>query len=271
MLAGLTESETDETGRGRVGGGGGGGEAAAAAAVAAATDGKGWSPSSFVEWSEENESILVEWGDTAQCYKWFHTKAHLRNARLHALISIPTIVLSTFSGTFSFLSAQQGSGDYFSSQVLKYMPIFIGSVSLFVGVLNTVQQFLHVSELKESHRISNLAWGKLYRNIELELAKAPNERMHAENFIKVNRNEYERLLETSPSISADLVREFKREFAGNPHSPERQRYDQLAKPDICNTFFVSCGEKRFRRVAAAAVNNPLHAVEMVAADPSNNV
>jgi hypothetical protein len=29
-----------------------------------------------VEWSPENEKILVEWCDIAKCYKWLHTRAH---------------------------------------------------------------------------------------------------------------------------------------------------------------------------------------------------
>ena len=29
-----------------------------------------------VEWSPENEKILVDWCDIAKCYKWLHTRAH---------------------------------------------------------------------------------------------------------------------------------------------------------------------------------------------------
>jgi hypothetical protein len=28
-----------------------------------------------VEWSNENEKILVEWGDIAACNKWLHTES----------------------------------------------------------------------------------------------------------------------------------------------------------------------------------------------------
>ena len=29
-----------------------------------------------VVWSPENESIMVEWCDVAQCYKWLNSKSH---------------------------------------------------------------------------------------------------------------------------------------------------------------------------------------------------
>ena len=216
-----------------------------------------------IQWSEQTERLLAEWGDTAQCYKWFHNKAYLKNARIHAMISIPTIILSTFTGTFSFVQSS------WSSDFQRYSPILIGTISLFVGILNTVQQFLQVSELKEAHRLSTLAWGKLYRNIELELTKLPLERMNAESFIKLNRNEYERLLETSPLISSDLVAEFKKQFHGKPGSKERAKYEMLIKPDICNSYFISINEKIDgnytttrdpRPMIDGSTTNPLHTV-----------
>ena len=55
-----------------------------------------------VEWSPENEMIMVEWCDIAQCYKWLSSKAHQKYAKMNAWMTIPTIILSTISGTASF-------------------------------------------------------------------------------------------------------------------------------------------------------------------------
>ena len=55
-----------------------------------------------VEWSPENELIMVEWCDVAQCYKWMNARAHSKYSRLHAWYTIPAIIFSTLSGTASF-------------------------------------------------------------------------------------------------------------------------------------------------------------------------
>ena len=51
----------------------------------------------FVEWSPENEMIMVEWCDVAQCYKWLNTRAHTKYKMMNAWFTIPAIALSTIS------------------------------------------------------------------------------------------------------------------------------------------------------------------------------
>ena len=190
-----------------------------------------------IEWSPENELILVEWCDAAQCYKWLNTRAHSKYSYMHAWFTIPTIVLSTVSGTASFAQASLP----ISAQI--YAPMAIGTINIFIGILTTVQQYLKISELNESHRVSAISWDKFARNIRIELAKAPGERMDAKDFIKLNRQEFDRLMETSPSLSSDIIDEFNRTFRGEDDSDERKRYDALKKPDICN-IIVSANENR---------------------------
>ena len=52
----------------------------------------------------------------------------------------------------------------------------VGTFNILAGFITTVAQFLKVNELNEGHRISSIAWGKLCRNIKVELAKNPDER-----------------------------------------------------------------------------------------------
>jgi len=191
-----------------------------------------------IEWSIENEMILVDWCDNAQCYKWLHSRAHNKYSCMHAWFTIPSILLSTISGTAAF--AQSGTAAYINT---IYISLAIGTINIFVGFLTTVQQYLKISELKESHRVSRIAWDKFARNIRIELAKAPAERMDAAHFLKLNRQEYDRLMQTSPTIHGYLVDEFKRTFLGEEGSDARRAYESLRKPDICDTI-VSANENR---------------------------
>ena len=186
-----------------------------------------------VEWSVENELIMVEWCDIAQCYKWLNTRAHNRYSKMHALFTIPTITLSTITGTASFAQAS------LPVRFQTYAPMIIGTINILIGILTTIQQYLKISELNEAHRVSAISWDKFSRNIRTELAKAPNERMDAGHFLKLHRLEFDRLMETSPSIPLNVISDFNRKFSGKPGSEERKRYEELKKPDICNSITSS--------------------------------
>lgn len=192
-----------------------------------------------VEWSPENEKILVEWCDIAQCYKWLNNRAHHKFSKMHAYFTIPAIVLSTITGTASFAQANL-SEDY-----RGFAPMIIGTINIAVGILTTIQQYLKISELNEAHRVATIAWDKFARNIRIELAKAPDERPDAGIFLKYNRDEYDRLMETSPSIPENIIALFTKTFSvENQNDPERKRlFKQLKRPDICD-IIISAEENR---------------------------
>jgi hypothetical protein len=213
--------------------------------------GIGSSTTIVVAWSPENEKILVEWCDIAKCYKWLHTRAHQNFSYLHAWFTIPAIILSTISGTASFA---QGS---LPMSMQTFAPMVIGSVNIFIGILTTIQQYLKISEYNESHRVSAISWDKFARNIRIELAKHPDERSSdAGHFLKINRDEFDRLMETSPSVPIKIVDEFLKTFSGKKapkwyecctkkkadHKLQKleeskkkmENFEKLKKPDVCN-------------------------------------
>lgn len=183
-----------------------------------------------VEWSKENEAILIEWCDVAQCYKWLNLRAHAKFAYMHAWFTIPAITLSTITGTASF--AQTSVPDPYR----QYAPMIIGAINICIGILTTVQQYLKISELNEAHRVSMIAWDKFSRNIRIELAKKPDERDDAGHFLKLCRHEYDRLMETSPIIPDKIIEEFNIKFRGKEGSAKRRHFEKIKKPDICSTI-----------------------------------
>jgi hypothetical protein len=146
-------------------------------------------------------------------------------------------------------------------------PMVIGSVNIFIGILTTIQQYLKISEYNESHRVSAIAWDKFARNIRIELAKHPDERStDAGHFLKTNRDEFDRLMETSPSIPIRIVDEFLETFSGQPvrtwydccskkkktenklkkeedMKKKALMFEKLKKPDVCN-IIVSADDNR---------------------------
>jgi len=202
-------------------------------------------PTPKFKWSPENEMILVEWSDIAQCYNWMNHRSNQILTVTNAWITIPSIILSTVSGTASF--AEKNLPESFQSMA----PLVIGGINIFVGILTTVQQYLKLTERNEAHRVSAISWGKFYRNIRIELAKHPDERIDASHFLKVCRTDFDRLMETSPIISTSVVNEFMRSFPGNKEIDEN---NEIRKPDICN-IIVSANKNRHHWYKALEENS----------------
>ena len=177
------------------------------------------------EWKSEHEIILVEWADKAMCYRWLHARSHQAYSKTNAWYTIPVIIMSTVTGTANFAQ------DRFSDEVKPYMQMAIGAVNIFAGILTTIAQFLKVGELNEAHRVSSISWDKFYRNIKVELAKSRNERTNVVHMLKMCKEEFDRLMETSPTINENIIALFNRTFPTK--KPEiKDVGDDIDKPDI---------------------------------------
>lgn len=188
-----------------------------------------------VKWTKEHENLLIEWGDKAMCYRWLHAKSNEEFTFKNTWFTIPVIIMSTITGTANFAQ------DQFPESMKQYVPMIIGSVNIFAGILTTIQQFLKINELNEAHRVSSISWDKFYRKISVELAKAPNERINVIDFIKNSSEEYDRLIETSPPIEQKIITSFLNTFQGKIKkgielNQTQKLFNEIKKPVICNTM-----------------------------------
>ena len=183
--------------------------------------------SSIIEWTPEHEKIFVEWADKAMCFRWLHSKAHGLYSYLNAWYTIPVIIISTLTGTANFAQ------DRVPIQYQGFFVMFVGGFNILAGIITTIQQFLKITQLNEAHRVSSIAWDKFYRNIKIELAKHPDERININHMIKMCKDEYDRLMETSPIIPEKIIQMFKNEFS---------KYDsmdgmpKIITPEICDSL-----------------------------------
>ena len=205
-----------------------------------------------IEWSPEHEQILVEWADKAMCYRWLHSKANLMYGKLNAWYTVPVIIISTLTGTANF--AQQ-------RVPVSYQSLFImaaGGFNILAGIITTIQQFLKITQLNEAHRVSTIAWDKFYRNIKIELAKHPIERIDPKHMLKMSKEEFDRLIETSPSIPDKIIEEFKHKFE------QQVLFDKIIKPEICDILIPTSEyrnpwytEENQNKVINDTINNQL--------------
>ena len=95
----------------------------------------------------------------------------------------------------------------------KVIPSVIGGLNLIAGLVATIMQFLKINELMENHKAAALSFGLLSRNIRLELALAREERTtDGLEFVTRCKNEYDRLIEQSPSIPSTILSEFEKDY-----------------------------------------------------------
>ena len=171
------------------------------------------------KWTHEQEELLAEWAEKAACYRWLHSRAEKYYRSRNYLFTIPVIIMSTLTGTANFAM------DSFVPEENKKMAMgIVGGVNIFAGILSTLQNFLRYAELMESHRAISVSWSKFARNITVELALDEKRRKSANDFLKLCRAEYDRLIEQAPLVEDDIISLFKKKFDNV----------DIIKPEVCN-------------------------------------
>jgi hypothetical protein len=162
---------------------------------------------------------------------------------LNAWYTIPVIVISTLTGTANFAQERVP---------LAYQNIFamaVGGFNILAGIITTIQQFLKITQLNESHRVSSIAWDKFYRNIKIELAKHPTERIDPRQMLKMSKEEFDRLIETSPNIPDKIIHQFKSNFI------QHETFDKIIKPEICDILIPTTEYKNTWNTEENKLNN----------------
>jgi hypothetical protein len=188
---------------------------------------------------------MAEWADVAGCYRWLHDRAEKIYTGSNMWITIPVIVLSTLTGTANFAVGSFVPED--NQELKKYVGAAIGGISIFAGILTTLGNFFQYAQKSEAHKVAGVAWGKFQRQVAVELAINPDERIDAMDFLKICRQDLDRLIEQSPPIPDAVIAAFEKEFKDIPN---------LKVPDICHgiehTRVYDSSKSRLGKVAAEA-------------------
>ena len=170
-------------------------------------------------WKEEEELIIKQWADKAQCYQWMHSRCRQIYQKKNAWFTIPVIIISTITGTANFAQ------DRFPENIKNYIIMGIGTLSIIAGIITTIYQFLQISELNEGHRVAVLSWSKFNNSLKTTILRHPLDRISPNEAIKIYKDEYERLIEVSPPIDNKILVLFNNKFKKNI---------ELIKPEVCN-------------------------------------
>jgi hypothetical protein len=173
-----------------------------------------------LQWTSYYENIFADWCDKAMCYRYLHSNCNRHYYFLQICFTIPVIFISTLTGVANFAQER------IPVQYQFFYTMGVGGFNILAGFITTISQFLKVNELNEAHRVSSISWGKLCRNIKVELAKSPEEREDIELYLKKTKEQYDLLLETSPMIRYQAIKSFNKKFKNT----------DFYKPEICDSL-----------------------------------
>ncbi len=204
-----------------------------------------------LSWTDQIESLLSGWADTAAVYKWLHDKSHRKYKRKNKILAIPTMILSLVTGSLGI-----GLQGYVPAEYMSIGQGALGGMGVFIGILQGLQTQFGFAQRSEKHSGSSLGWGKLQRNIQIELSIEREFRKDADSFVKVCRMEYDRLTEQSPPIPSDVLEMFKIIFKKQAEEKRKNEDEDLILPDICDSI-------KHTKVYKAAINNPDSVIQSI--------
>jgi hypothetical protein len=171
-----------------------------------------------MQWNSQLEKIIAQEGEKCLSYSLLHNRAEKKYNALDVWVNVPVIILSTLAG-----SASIGSDSLFNGW--QFASVIIGIISIIVGIINTLGSYFSWGKRSEGHRICSISYAKAYNFIKIELALPRAQRTPPDEFLKLIKNELERLKEISPAIPDDIIAEYKSNFS---------EYKDISKPEICN-------------------------------------
>jgi hypothetical protein len=157
-----------------------------------------------INWTKNLENYLKEIGEHSLCLSMLHKKCEAKFSSKALCIDLPVIILSTLCGSLT-LSAKSLFSSY-EEDALK----IVGGLSLFSGVLGTIQAYFSYARRAEAHRNSYLEYSKLYRFIKVELSLPRLSRYRPKKLLAMINENFERRQELSPIVPKDIIKNFKK-------------------------------------------------------------
>ena len=202
-------------------------------------------------WQPDEENILKKWADKALCLKLLHDRANKKYWCLNAWFNIPIIIISTITGTANFASSS------INNNTNLFISI-IGGFNIFGGILATIATYTGIAQKLEAHRFASISWDKFSRKIQVELSKPRKDRVTAKEFVKHANDDYDRLIEISPTIPTDVIRWFRLMIESGETTEYMDEcaqciYDCICFPFGCRlcyccncNFFISKNKNNFK-------------------------
>lgn len=188
---------------------------------------------SQIDYTDELEDILKKESEISESMSILHKKCYSKFNKFSVFINIPVIVFSAFVGFLSPLTL-------FDNQA-----IFLGCISILIGILKTLDSYFDYTKRSETHRIIGLNYLKISKFIQIQLSLERQYRISANDLLDLIINDLANLRDQEPAITKDVIRDFN----------EQYKNETTAKPPICNGLTnVIINKKQISEKISIAIN-----------------
>ena len=151
-----------------------------------------------IGYSRQLESLLKDEAEIAESLSVLHRLSYTRYNMFGSIVSIPIIVISSITG---YMTALDMGWDNSS--------VFLGSLSILVGIIRSIEAYFAWGKRSENHRISSLQYAKTNKLIAVELALQAEDRIAAKDLLNIIKQDLQTLAEYAPMLDDVVIQKFK--------------------------------------------------------------
>src|SRR6056300_468298 len=177
-----------------------------------------------MSWHTKQEKLVKSWGEKALGYRWLHNRSAQNHNASHRNLSVSYIGITTVAGLGTLVSSSSGV----ASMALLYTFSFL---NLAAAGIASIHKFLRCGEQYEANAQTSKMFGRLARDISLELSLELEDRMNAVEYCHKIREEYDKIIDHAPEVPTDIINEYKSMM--DKEDPE----NTLARPEMANGKF----------------------------------
>lgn len=148
---------------------------------------------------EKQGELLRRWNNGVRLMNVGHYKAAKYYRRLHLILGIQVIILTTFVGTsFSFITELATS---------SYLRGLISVLSVVAAILAGLQTFLKFAESADKHHSAGVKYGELRREIQELIAFRLDDVDKVKDSIEIIRRKWDLLEPEAPTLPDRFLKE----------------------------------------------------------------
>jgi hypothetical protein len=162
-----------------------------------------------MDWAPETEEIAKSIALEAEILYMCHLDSYNAYRTKSYYFIFPTIVISSIVGGLSMSSIT-------NSEPVKWA---IASLSIFVGILNSLFKILNIQDNENNHYLLSRLYYMLYERIRYELLQNPDNREPCQTFIKSITDAKMSLIEKNVVISKEVLQKYRNKYKNNVNLP----------------------------------------------------
>ena len=171
-----------------------------------------------LQWSTSIDNLLARWCDEAKCFEWMHTQAFGYYDTKSRTLVIASNILTSVSGLINLIVGGITVEGFQTSWIF-------GTISIVISITNMLQEKLAYGTSATEHKHFSISWGIVRRKIEEELAIPPSSRKQCSSFLKIIREDINKVsLDGNSKIPEDIRILCQKKFSKIPN---------FDIPDIC--------------------------------------